>query len=202
MIQINERLSPKIFLVYTISISTIVILIFGTVAIILSFESEDPFSELWPMLIVIPIISILSSGISILVNGIGKQNIYIIEPGIISISTPRLLPIFSQTIFVEDIIECKGINGYPLGFHFQRKKRKYLHGLSSYYQYDLYLITLKEKYKTTFKGKIYHGPPPPDKTLGKKLLKKNPFFRRHFCIPTHVIDSYIDNGYKFHCEIT
>lgn len=202
MVQINERLSLKIVLVNTIAFSAIFILLLGTAAIIISLGSDEPFSEIWQMFIFIPIIAILSSIISIFLNGIGKQNTYIIEPGRISISGPRLLPILSQTIFVDDIIECKRIDGNLLGFHFQRKRWKFLHGLSSYYQHDLCLITLKAKHKTVFKGKIYHGPPPNEKPFRKRFLRNNLFYKRYFSIPTHVINSYIDNDYIFPCKIT
>jgi len=192
--KINEKISPKVYFLNSITFSLLFIISFG---IIYFIAVNKPSLQDIPMFLIISFTLMISSFISVAIHGTTRQNIYNIEPGKISIATTRMLPMYGQTIYVNDIVQCRKIKAIPFSFYFKKDYWKYMHGLCSFYQHELFLISLKKDYKVVHRGKSYQGPPPPDKPLGKILLKRNPFFKKHFSIPAHVIDSYIMEGYKF-----
>lgn len=198
MIRIKEGLSLKVYIIYSIIGTIFLLLIFGIILIFIPF---DFFSNIGIVIFLI-CLCLLSSFVGGLLIGFRDQRIYILESGKISICMSRMFPFIGQTIYIDDIIECKKVETIPFFLYFNSKNRKYLTGFSSLFQTNICLITMKEDYKILYKGKIIHGPPAPDKPLGKLLYKKNPFYKRHFIIPVHVIESYIHEGYHFPCKIT
>ena len=198
---INEKLSPLVFLVYSmetiIAIYFIISLISIPVIIKSIYNGKYSIFESIITQILILLFLIMVIGLSVLGAGFFQQKAYKIEKGKIRIFPVRFGLSTGYTIFTDDIIKCERVYAIPYSHSYKKiLKKGYINRFSSIYQHDICLIKLKNDFKIISKGKIQYGPHTPEKIFGKKFN-----FPRGFIIPTHVINSYIDKGYSFPCKI-